>query len=142
MDLNSLIKTIHSKGEQEELLRILNWWYETSDSTISRAVLLKLEQLAYKITLPEAEQIVHTMQPQGQHWTARQVKDYIESKGDDAAAYINYYLVMNMAYNDYYGTAKLFGLQNDPEFFYSIARDFINDQDAKPFKIEKYFESE
>ena len=26
-----------------------------------------------------------------------------------------------------------------PEFFFSLARDFIEDADAKPLKVEKYF---
>lgn len=30
-------------------------------------------------------------------------------------------------------------LQDDPEFFFSLARDFIEDADAKPLKVEKYF---
>ena len=46
---------------------------------------------------------------------------------------------MNMIYNDYCDTAKLYNLQNDPEFFFSLARDFIEDPDAKPLKVEKYF---
>jgi hypothetical protein len=31
------------------------------------------------------------------------------------------------------------GKGEDPEFYFSIARDFINDADAKDFKVEKYF---
>lgn len=50
-----------------------------------------------------------------------------------------YYLCMNMAYNDYYKTAESVGKGEDPEFYFSIARDFINDADAKDFKVEKYF---
>ena len=56
-------------------------------------------------------------------------------KGD----WTNWYLVLNMHYNDYYDTAKAFDLQDDPEFFSSLARDFIEDADAKPLKVEKYF---
>ena len=40
---------------------------------------------------------------------------------------------------DFSATAKHFGLQNDVEFFYHLAKDFIEDPDAKPMKVEKYF---
>lgn len=139
MDIKELIKAVHAKGEQEELMHVIGWWYEKTDPALRKTVCEKLEKLAYKITLQDAEQIVRNMQPRGQYWSAKQIKEYLATKGEEEE-YINYYLVMNMAYNDYYGTAKLFGLQNDPEFFYSIAKDFICDQDAKPFKVEKYFE--
>lgn len=97
-----------------------------------------LENLAYRIELPEAEEIVHNMRPKGQMWTYNQVKDYVCSKGavDD---FIAWYMTMNMVYNDYYNTAKAYGIQNDAEFYFSLARDFITDPDAKPHKVEKYF---
>lgn len=101
-------------------------------------IMEKLECLAYRIPEDEAESIVRRMSPRGQHWSYNQVKDFVEShgiKGD----WINWYLVLNMCYNDYYDTAKAFDLQNDPEFFFSLARDFIEDADAKPLKVEKYF---
>ena len=41
--------------------------------------------------------------------------------------------------NDYYDTAKVFGLQNDAEFYLNLAKDFIEDPAAKPLKVEKYF---
>lgn len=97
-----------------------------------------LEKLAYRIPKEEAERIVHNMRPKGQYWNFQQVKDFVKARGvtDD---WINWYLVMNMVYNDYYDTAKTYGLHNDPEFFFSLAKDFIDDPDAKPMKVEKYF---
>lgn len=97
-----------------------------------------LECLAYKIPTEEAIQIVKAMRPKGQHWSMQQIKDYCRDKGIDKDI-VNWYLVMNMCYNDYYDTAKTFGLQNDDEFYYSLAKDFIEDPDAKPLKVEKYF---
>lgn len=101
-----------------------------------------LECLAYKIPSDEAVDIVRAMRPRGQNWSMQQVKDLCRTKGIDvtkSSECVNYYLCMNMAYNDYYDTAKMFGLQSDEEFFFSLAKDFIEDPDAKPFKVEKYF---
>lgn len=69
----------------------------------------------------------------------KQVKEYLATKGITDKL-TDYYLVMNMVYNDYQRTAQTFGLQSDVEFYFSLARDFIEDVDAKPFKIERYFE--
>lgn len=101
-------------------------------------IMEKLECLAYRIPEDEAESIVRRMSPRGQHWSYNQVKDFVESRGIKSD-WTNWYLVLNMCYNDYYDTAKTFDLQDDPEFFFSLARDFIEDADAKPLKVEKYF---
>lgn len=98
----------------------------------------KLEHLAYQIPKEEAERIVRAMRPKGQYWSYTQVMDLVKSKGV-TSDWVNWYLVMNMVYNDFCATAKHFGLQNDVEFFYHLAKDFIEDPDAKPMKVEKYF---
>lgn len=97
-----------------------------------------LEGLAYKIPAEEAEQIVRAMRPKGQNWSLQQVRDLLHSKGIEGHC-VNWYLVMNMCYNDYYDTAKAYGLQSDEDFYFSLAKDFIDDPDAKPYKVEKYF---
>ena len=98
----------------------------------------KLEHLVYRISKDEAERIVRAMRPKGQYWSYTQVTDLVKSKGV-TGDWVNWYLVMNMVYNDFCATAKHFGLQNDVEFFYHLAKDFIEDPDAKPMKVEKYF---
>lgn len=97
-----------------------------------------LEKLAYRISKEKAEMIVKGMQPKGQYWNFQQVKEFAKEHGA-TGDWIDWYLVMNMVYNDYCDTAKMYNLQNDPEFFFSLARDFIEDPDARPLKVEKYF---
>lgn len=101
-------------------------------------VIDELECLAYRIPKDEAEDIVRHMSPRGQNWSYSQAKDFVESHGVQDN-WVNWYLVLNMVYNDYYATAKVFGLQNDAEFYFNLAKDFIEDPDAKPLKVEKYF---
>lgn len=43
---------------------------------------------------------------------------------------------MNMYYNDSHDTAEMVGRGEDPEFYFSLAKDFINDIDGKDFKVE------
>lgn len=98
----------------------------------------QLAAIAYAITPEEARDKVRSMRPYGQKWDYDNVKAFLAAKGINNDV-CKYYLCMNMAYNDYYKTAESVGKGEDPEFYFSIARDFINDADASPFKIEKYF---
>lgn len=98
----------------------------------------QLKEIAYTISPDEAQRIVRSMRPRGQRWDYDTVRTFVESKGIHKDM-CKYYLCMNMAYNDYYQTAELVGRSNDPEFYFSIARDFIDDADGKEFKVERYF---
>ena len=98
----------------------------------------KLEALVYYIPVEKARKIVISMRPFGEHWTYETVKSFVESKGIYKEC-VEYYLVMNMVYNDYYDVAVNFAHQDDTEFFYESAHAFINDPDGKQFKVEKYF---
>lgn len=139
MDMKHLITKVHDKAGDEELMNILLWWYDMSDMRTQQMVADKMQQVAFRISPAEAEAYVKAMRPAGQHWTPKQVKEYLATKGVTERV-TDYYLVMNMVFNDYQKTAQLFNLQNDVEFYFSLARDFIEDVDAKPLKVERYFE--
>jgi hypothetical protein len=96
-----------------------------------------LEEIAYRITPEEARQIVKGMRPYGQKWDYDTIKAFLATKGITAVC--KYYLCMNMYYNDSHDTAEMVGRGEDPEFYFSLAKDFINDIDGKDFKVEKYF---
>lgn len=136
-----LIMTAVDKGEGDEAWRIADDMMdklERKNPELYEYTMNELEKLAYRIPAEEAEHIVRNMKPKGQHWTLSQVMEFVKAKGI-TGCYTNWYLVMNMVYNDFCNTAKLYGLQGDDEFFFSLARDFIEDPDAKPLKVEKYF---
>lgn len=81
------------------------------------------------------------MRPKGQAWSYQQVVDTVKERGV-TSDFCDWYLVMNMVYNDFMNTARAYGVQNDVDFFFSLAKDFIEDPDARPLKVEKYFLSE
>ena len=112
---------------------------KTSEPRVYTTLIGELEDLCYAIDLPEAEAIVKAMRPKGQMWTYNQVHDYIATQGIDSDC-ANWYLVMNMVYNDYYNTARKYNLQNDTEFYFHLAKDFITDPDGGRHKVEKYFD--
>lgn len=99
-----------------------------------------IEGVICSIDKGEAFEIVRKMTPRGQMWSFDAVKSLMEQheiKGNP----IHYYLVLNMVYNDYYNTAATYGLDKDINFYLALAKDFINDPDGKPYKVEKYFAS-
>lgn len=136
-----LLKKVIEKGETEEAWEIVAETMERlykKDPTGAEAIMEKLERLAYRIPRDEAERIVRNMRPKGQYWSYSQVEDLIRSKGI-TGDYTNWYLVMNMVYNDFCNTAKMYGLHNDQDFYFHMAKDFIEDPDARPMKVERYF---
>ena len=124
--------------EYKEIMEELMEELEKKDKELYDKTMHKLEDVAYDISLDEAKKIVINMKPFGEHWTYDQVKNYIEQKGI-YNCYIKYYMVMNMMYNDYYAVAVNYGHQDDADFFFQLSIAFINDEDAKPHKVVKYF---
>lgn len=98
----------------------------------------ELEDLYYCIEPEEAERHVRAMKPFGQVWSRAEIENYLRTKGIEGRT-CEWYLVMNMVRNDYYNTAKMVGKQDDADFYYSLAKDFIMDPDAKKHKVAKYF---
>lgn len=139
---HELVKMAMDKGEGEEAWKLADQTIEklrTKHPDMYEDLIEGLEQLAYKIPQEDAEQIVRAMRPKGQYWSLQQIRDFLRSKGI-TGNYVTWYLVMNMCYNDFYNTAKMYNLQGDDDFFYCLAKDFIEDPDAKPMKVEKYFQ--
>jgi hypothetical protein len=97
-----------------------------------------IEDIVYEMPLEKAQYITRGMKPFGEHWTYEDVKNVLSNKGIYKHC-IEYYLVMNMVYNDYYDVATNFGHQSDVEFYFELANAFINDLDGKKHKVVKYF---
>lgn len=137
-----LIKHIRAKNiPEDETDALMKYGFEAlekADPRTYREIMNRMEHMAYSITSDEAERIVKRMRPKGQVWAMDQIKEYVTSKGVHDK-YSDWYLVMNMCYNDYYSTAKMYGLQNETDFYFNLAKDFIEDPDAAPHKVAKYF---
>lgn len=137
-DVVSRIKSTEKMHElTEELDKIFDYMEEYYSDLYDKAI-KKVESVAYDIDLDEAEKIVSQMKPYGEKWTYETIKKYVMSKGIEDK-YVIWYLVMNMTYNDYRNTASLVDMSEDEEFYFSLSKDFIDDIDGKPFKVERYF---
>lgn len=96
----------------------------------------KLYVLAYGKVLTEemAEEKVFNMKPDGQHWSIDETTTVKAQAGLSSISPVDFYIVMNMAWNDY---KDIFGDNLDMYINYSKA--FILDQDAKDGKVFTYF---
>lgn len=97
---------------------------------------LKLYTMIYGNVLSEnmAEEITHKMKPDGEHWTLEQTNNVKQQYGLDQISDVDFYVVMNMAWNDY---KNIFG--ENLENYVKYTKAFILDEDAKKDKVFIYF---
>lgn len=74
----------------------------------------------------------------GPHWTLDQVKQVVKQKMLNLDP-LETWVALNMIYSDYYPVAKKFNV-NNTEFYLEMAKAFLEDKDADPGKLQKYFE--
>ena len=95
----------------------------------------ELYELAYGKKLNEemAEEWVKDMQPMGKHWTMDETTEAMKSLGYNCDI-IDYFVVANMMYNDYYNLVK-----EDETMALKLAYDWLDDEDAKENKLYDYW---
>lgn len=98
----------------------------------------ELEDYIYSISLEEAQFIVKEMKPIGEKYSYEIVESTLANKELEESDVIDYYLVMNMFYNDYKTVLDKYNM-NSKEIITEFATAFIEDEDAPKYKTEKYF---
>lgn len=73
----------------------------------------------------------------GEKWTYEQTKQVMNQK-DIHCDPAEFYAAMNAMYNDYSELAKKFGV-NTVDFYAEMAKAFLEDPDAAPDKLERYY---
>lgn len=77
----------------------------------------------------------------GQKWSMDSTTEHGNKLNIDWSRHnkIDFYVVMNMMYSDYYKTAKALGMQEDSMFFARLAKDWLCDEDAHENKLYRYY---
>lgn len=130
--LEKLINKAYKKGKLSALSLII-------ENELGDAVMDSLEGLVCEINVDEAEEIVRAMRPFGEKWPRAEVRSFIAGKGVAEEHCLHYYLVMNMMYNDHHESGRKYGMDR-ADFYFDLSKEFIEDPDARPHKIERYFE--
>ena len=125
------------KMEANEIYYKAAEWIEKSWPDRYNELVSMAEDIMYEIDYDWAYDKVKHMRPYGECWTFGTIKEYVSEKPIECDP-IEYYLCMNMAYNDYKEIADRNGL-DITEFCYTIAKRFIEDEDAPSHKVAKYF---
>lgn len=75
----------------------------------------------------------------GEHFTPDQIEPLRQALCPDCEKW-EWYTAMNAMYSDHCETAKKLGMDK-PDFYAHLAKDFLNDKDAKPNKLRLYMET-
>lgn len=82
----------------------------------------------------KAKNIIEHMKPYGMHWTLEETEQVRKSNGFSTIRPVDFWIVMNSAYNDF---NKLF--KENIEMYAQYSKYFINDEDADEYKVYEYF---
>lgn len=74
----------------------------------------------------------------GAHWSMEQVKQLMQQRGINADP-AEFFAIFNSAYSDYYPVAKKHNV-NNVDFYIDIAKAWLDDKDAVPYKAAAYYE--
>lgn len=89
-----------------------------------------------------AEQWVSGMQnadgTQGPHWSMEQTEQVRTQQGIQCDP-VKFWVAMNMMYSDYCKVGEKMGV-NNAAFYACLAKAFLEDQDAQPEKLARYYE--
>lgn len=73
----------------------------------------------------------------GPHWTMEQTEQARKQRSVDCDP-LKFYVTMNMIYSDYCKAAEKVGA-NSMDFYVYMAKAFLDDKDAQPDKLERYY---
>ena len=142
MEIEDYIEKIINDGNIENMHKLSEILDDTMeiiqkyDKDCYKKYEMELYKMAYGETLSRdmAEHIVKKMRPYGMKWDLEQVRQVQDQYGIDNIRTIDFFVVLNSAFNDY---SNLF--EDNIEKYIKFTIDFINDEDAKEGKVFKYF---
>lgn len=142
MEIEDYIEKIVNNGKIEDMEELSDMLEDTMeivkmyDDKCYKEMEMKLYKMAYGNVLSRkmAEEIVHKMKPTGMRWSFEETKDLQRQYGVDNINSVDFFIVMNSAFNDY---RDLF--QDNVEDYMKFTIDFIEDEDAKQDKVFLYY---
>ena len=128
-------RDVSKMNELGDMLEELIYNLKDSHHELYEKYKMELYELAYGKVVSEdmAKKWVKDMQPAGQHWTMEETTTAMQSLGYNANP-VDFYVVANMMYNDYYNLVK-----EDEELALKLAYDWLHDEDAKEDKLYCYW---
>ena len=75
----------------------------------------------------------------GPHWSFEQAKQVMAHRGIECDP-AEFWAALNMIYSDYVKVAKKFNVGSNIDFYVDMAKAFLDDKDAGPDKLAKYYQ--
>ena len=109
MDIEEIIQKIVDNGKVEDMETLSDILEDTMeelekyDKDCYEKYMMELYKMAYGNVLNEemAEDIVSKMKPFGQRWDIEEVQRIMQQHGINGIRVVDFYVVINSAYNDY-----------------------------------------
>jgi len=118
--LLDMISSIIDCWEEEDKKELENQLYEIAEGKV--------------LNEEKAESLIKAMKPSGMKWTLGDTNGVKAQYGYDDIRPVDFWIVMNSAYNDYYDLFK-----DNVEYYARYAHGFIKDEDAVDDKVYYYF---
>lgn len=141
-DIKEYIEKIVDEGTNEDMHKLSDMLecaindLKQFDEDCYEQYKMKLYKIAYGNTFNKsmAQEIVSNMRPHGKRWSLEETKAIQQDFGLTDINPIDFFIVINSAYNDYNDIFK-----EDLNMYVKFTIDFINDEDAKKDKTFLYF---
>lgn len=139
MEYKTYVNKIISSGNEEkinELSDYMNYIIDMVGDREKEKVEEKLYEIAEGKILNEdmAKEIIEKMKPTGMKWTLQDTEGVRNNYGLMDIRPIDFWIVMNSAYNDYEDIFK-----DNVDWYVKFTKDFIMDEDAIEDKVYCYF---
>lgn len=119
-------------------------WSESDDASVEAPGQIRtLEAGGRDLTDQEAKMWTSNMQnvdgTNGPHWTLDQAKQVMTQRGINCNP-AEFWVALNIIYSDYCKVAKKHNVGNSIDFYADMAKAFLDDKDAGPDKLVKYYQ--
>ena len=125
----------HYRDKIEDIIDMLMCEVKDKEEKLYNHIEMELYEMAYgkKISEEMADEWVHRMKPIGKHWDMEETTNAMYSLGYSLDQ-IDFFVVANMMYNDYYNLVK-----EEETLALKMAEYWLKDTDAKDDKLYNYW---
>ena len=125
-----------NQGKKDELIDMISSIIDCWEDEDKKELENQLYEIAEGKILNEekAKSLISAMRPNGMKWSLDETNSVKAQYGYDDIRPVDFWIVMNSAYNDYYDLFK-----DNVEYYARYAHSFIKDEDAVDDKVYYYF---
>ena len=139
MEVKSYIEkiiTCEDENKKDKMWKYISHFIDTYNQDDKEEIVRGLYELAEGKVLNEerAKYLIENMKPYGMKWDLQTTESVRSSNGYEDIRPVDFWIVMNSAYNDYNDIFK-----EDISLYTRFSRDFIKDEDAVEDKVYYYF---